>query len=329
MAMIVAALGGNAILQPGQSGTYEEQMANMEAACSGIISLLREGHRVVLVHGNGPQVGSLLIQNEEASTLVPAMPLHACVAQTQGQLGYMLQQALGNELLKAGISMPVVTLVTQAEVSPDDPAFANPTKPVGPFYTEQRARRLMRDRGYVMAEDAGRGWRRVVPSPQPLRIVEGAVVASLLAAGTLVIASGGGGVPVVRNPDDTIAGIDAVIDKDMAAQKIAQELQADLFVILTDVERVALHWGTPEQKWLGEVSLDEMETYMAEGHFKSGSMGPKVEACFGFVSASPRNRQAVIGSLHKLDQIIKGQSGTWIVPRTGSQRETASSLQLS
>lgn len=311
MATIVVALGGNAILQPKQAGTFDEQYQNIEAASRAILHLIKEGHQVVVTHGNGPQVGNVLIQNEEASAVTPPMPLHACVASTQGQLGYMMQHALSEVLEEAGINKPVVTVVTRSEVSAEDPAFTNPTKPIGPFYTPQRAKRLMSERGYAMIEDAGRGWRRVVPSPMPLKCLEFSTISNLLASGAVVIASGGGGIPVVRKPDGRLAGVDAVIDKDLAAAQLAQDLNADVLMIFTDVEKVALHFGKPEEKWLGEISLEEMKGYQTEGHFKAGSMWPKVEAAVRFAESAP-GRRSVIGRLNSADKVLAGETGTWV-----------------
>jgi carbamate kinase len=311
MATLVVALGGNAILQPKQAGTFEEQYENIRAACGAILHLIRQGHQVVITHGNGPQVGNVLIQNEEASVVTPAMPLHACVASTQGQLGYMLQHAMSEVLEQAGMQKSVVSVVTRTEVSPEDPAFAKPTKPIGPFYTPQRANRLMSERGYDMIEDAGRGWRRVVPSPKPLQIVELQTISELVKSGVVVIASGGGGIPVVRTPDGQLTGVDAVIDKDLAGARLAQDLNADVLMIFTDVERVALNWGTPDQKWLADVSLAEMKGYETEGHFKAGSMKPKVAAAVEFVE-SGAGRRAVIGRLQSADKVLTGETGTWI-----------------
>jgi carbamate kinase len=311
MATLVVALGGNAILQPKQVGTFEEQYENIRAACGAILHLIRQGHQVIITHGNGPQVGNVLIQNEEASVVTPAMPLHACVASTQGQLGYMLQHAMSEVLEQAGVQKSVVSVVTRTEVSPEDPAFSKPTKPIGPFYTPQRAKRLMSERGYEMVEDAGRGWRRVVPSPKPLRIVELDTIADLVKSGVVVIASGGGGIPVVRTPEGQLTGVDAVIDKDLAGARLARDLHADVLMIFTDVERVALNWGTPEQKWLADVSLAEMKGYETEGHFKAGSMKPKVAAAVEFVE-SGAGRRAVIGRLQSADKVLAGETGTWI-----------------
>lgn len=307
------ALGGNAILQPKQAGTFDEQYRNILAASDAILHLLKEGNQVIIVHGNGPQVGNVLIQNEEASAVVPPQPLHACVASTQGQLGYMIQHALSDTLQQAGIPKPVVTVITRSEVDPADPAFANPTKPIGPFFTPQRAQKLMAERGYEMREDANRGWRRVVPSPMPLRIVEGEVIARLVETGAVVVAAGGGGIPVVRQPGGSLTGVDAVIDKDLAAQQMARDLNADTLMIFTDVEKVALNFGQPNQQWLGDLRYEEMRQLQAEGHFGAGSMGPKVEAALRFVG-SGGGRRAVIGRLGSAAEVLAGKTGTWILP---------------
>jgi carbamate kinase len=312
MSTIVVALGGNAILQPKQAGTFEEQYQNVADACGAILDLIKAGHRVVITHGNGPQVGNVLIQNEEASAVTPAQPLHACGAATQGQIGYIIQSAMSNALEQAGIDKPVVTIVSRSEVSLDDPAFAKPSKPIGPFYTPQRAKRLISERGYEMIEDAGRGWRRVVPSPMPLKIVEFGAIRQVVESGAVVITSGGGGIPVVRKPGGGLEGVDAVIDKDLAAQQLAKDLNADVLMIFTDVEQVALRWGQPDEKWLGEVTLAEMQGYETEGHFKAGSMKPKVEAAVRFVS-SGHGRRAVIGRLQSAAKVLAGETGTWIV----------------
>ncbi|MFS8640093.1 MAG: carbamate kinase [Symbiobacteriaceae bacterium] len=313
MKTVVVALGGNAILQPKQKGTIEEQMANVSYSAQQIVKLIQAGYRVVISHGNGPQVGNILIQNAAARDQVPAMPLDVCGAESQGLIGYMIQQCLYNELKKAGLDKQVATVLTQVVVRPDDPAFNHPSKPVGPFYDAAEARRLAAERGFCMREDAGRGWRRVVPSPEPLAIRELPVVRRLLAEGVVVIAAGGGGVPVRALGDEgELAGVDAVIDKDLAAARLAMELGADGLFILTDVEAVALDWGTPRQRSLGRVSPGELRRYQTEGHFAGGSMGPKVEAALRFVEAG--GARAGIGALHQALAVVEGRSGTQIVP---------------
>jgi len=307
---VVVALGGNAILQPGQVGTFEEQLFNIDGAMRRIVALVEAGWRVVLTHGNGPQVGNLLIQNALAAKTVAPMPMDVCGAMSQGQIGYMAAQSLANHLQKRRLPVPVVTLVTQVRVDARDKAFANPSKPVGPFYSEAEARKMMLEEGLAMKEDAGRGWRRVVPSPDPKEIVELEAVRDLVAGGALVVCSGGGGVPVVRSRG-ALAGIDAVIDKDLAAALLASELAADALLILTDVPRAYVHYGTPEQQALETVTAGQMRAYAAEGHFKAGSMGPKVEACLRFVEAGG---ESVIASLTDVGAAMAGEAGTHIVP---------------
>lgn len=307
---VVVALGGNAILRPRQNGTPEQQLANLAAACERVAGLIAAGYRVVLTHGNGPQVGNILIQNEEASTVVPPMPLDVCGAQSQGMIGYWVQQQLGNVLRRQGLERPVVTLVTQVQVDPADPAFARPTKPVGPFYTPDKARRMMTRKGWQMHEDANRGWRRVVPSPEPVAIVEGEVIRQLVETGCVVICNGGGGVPVAAGAAGQLAGSEAVIDKDLAGQRLATDLGAEAYMMLTDVEHVALNFGRPEQVNLGRITPAEARRYMQAGHFRAGSMAPKVEAAIRFVEKG--GEMAVITSLENAAAAISGQVGTVI-----------------
>jgi carbamate kinase len=307
---VVVALGGNAILQPGQVGTFEEQLFNIDGAMRRIAQLAEDGWRVVLTHGNGPQVGNLLIQNALAAKTVAPMPMDVCGAESQGQIGYMAAQSLANHLRKRRLGVPVVTVVTQVAVDPKDKAFAAPSKPVGPFYSEAEAKKMMLEEGLAMKEDAGRGWRRVVPSPEPREIVELEAVRGLVEAGCLVVCSGGGGVPVVRSRG-ALSGIDAVIDKDLAAALLARELGADALLILTDVPKAYVHYGTPEQAALDTVTASQMRAYAAEGHFKAGSMGPKVEACLRFVDAGG---ESVIASLTEVGPAMAGRAGTHIVP---------------
>jgi carbamate kinase len=315
---VVAALGGNAILQPGQVGTFEEQLFNIDGAMRRIAELVEGGWRVVLTHGNGPQVGNLLIQNALAARTVAPMPMDVCGAMSQGQIGYMLEQTLQNHLRMRRLPVPVVTLLTQVAVDPKDKAFAAPSKPVGPFYSEAEAKKMMLEEGLAMREDAGRGWRRVVPSPEPVEIVPIAAVRDMLEDGICVICSGGGGVPVVRGKGGALSGIDAVIDKDLAAALLAREVAADALLILTDVPQAYIHYGAPEQQALGTVTLAEMQAYAAGGHFKAGSMGPKVAACMRFVEAGGT---AVIASLTGVVQAMAGEAGTRIVPEAGTGKK--------
>lgn len=307
---IVIALGGNAILQRGQKGTAEEQMANVRMTAEAVVELVARGYEVVITHGNGPQVGNILIQHEEAKGRVPKLPLDFCGAESQGLIGYMIQQNIFNALAGRGIKKPVVTLLTQVEVSPGDPAFGKPTKPIGPFLSMEEAQRNMSEKGETWVEDAGRGWRKVVPSPDPKAIVEAESINALVEAGHIVIASGGGGVPVIREKDGTLRGVEAVIDKDLAGAELAKEVKADVLMILTDVDRVALNYGKPDQRELDVLTVAEAKSYGAEGHFRAGSMGPKVEAAVRFVEAGG---EAVIGSLTKLLDCLEGRSGTKVV----------------
>lgn len=306
---IVIALGGNAILQPGQRGTAQEQFRNVDETAKQIAQLVKAGYQVVVTHGNGPQVGTLLIQHEAGSSQVPALPLDVCGAQSQGQIGYMLQQCLSRRLLELNIHKPVASVVTQMVVNHDDPAFAKPTKPVGPFYAEEAARRRMAEKGETWIEDAGRGWRKVVPSPDPVGIVEREVILTLVRSDVVVIANGGGGIPVIRK-DGHYVGVEAVIDKDLGAQKLAMDVGAHILLILTDVSKVALNYKTPDQVDLDAISLAEVSKWQREGHFKEGSMGPKVEACKRFIEAG--GRMAVITSLDKALDALQGKAGTRI-----------------
>ena len=308
---VVIALGGNAILQPGQVGTFEEQLVNVDAAARRIARLVPAGWQVVMTHGNGPQVGNLLIQNEAASAQIPPMPMDVCGAESQGQIGYLFAQSLDNHLRRLRLDVPVCALLTQVEVSPSDPAFAAPSKPVGPFYSQARGKELALEKGVVMREDAGRGWRRVVPSPDPTRIVERDVIRDLVKDGVIVVCSGGGGVPVVRDKAGNLSGVEAVIDKDLAAAQLAADVEADVMLILTDVEKAFVDYGTPKQAPIDTVSVSEMARYQGEGHFKAGSMGPKIEACLRFARAGGT---AIIANLLDVEPALRGETGTRIVP---------------
>lgn len=311
---LVIALGGNAILQPGQKGAFEEQIENVEITCKGIADLIEKGYRVVLTHGNGPQVGNILIQQEEGKVKVPPMPLDVCGAESQGLIGYMFQQSLSNEVARRGLKKTVVSLITQTVVDPEDPAFRNASKPVGPFYTEEEARRLAEEKGYVIREDAGRGFRRVVPSPDPKTIVESEAIKALVDAGVIVICTGGGGIPVrlsTRDGVSRISGVEAVIDKDLGAERLAHEVKADLLMILTDVEVVYLNYRQQNQRALFEVTVEEAKRFLAEGHFRAGSMEPKVKAAIRFMENG--GKRAIISSLEKLNEALEGKTGTHFV----------------
>ncbi|GIP35371.1 carbamate kinase [Paenibacillus sp. J2TS4] len=307
---ILVALGGNAILRPKQEATFENQLANVSASCRILARLIEMGYRLIITHGNGPQVGNILRQNEEARKVVPQMPLDVCNAESQGLIGYMVQQSLRNELELIGVSKSVVSLVTRVEVSPDDQAFQNPTKPIGAFYSEEEAKELMKDKGWILKEDANRGWRRVVPSPQPIRILEADIIKRMVDQDQIVIACGGGGIPVVRKTDGTHRGIEAVIDKDHSGCKLAQEVGADVMLILTDVENAYIHYGRPEQKALTRVTIAELEKFKQEGHFSEGSMKPKIDAAARFADSGGTS---IICSLNHADLALQGEKGTLIV----------------
>lgn len=309
---IVVALGGNAILRSKQLNSYQEQFENVRRTCRQVVQLIAEGYQPIFTHGNGPQVGNLLIQNEAAAHLVPAVPLDVCGAETQGQIGYMIQQALRNELAAIGLSRPVVSLVTQVLVDADDPAFAMPTKPVGPFLPHEVAEQRMREKGETWAEIDARGWRKLVPSPQPIGVIETDTIHALLDAGAVVIACGGGGVPVLRGPDGRVQGVDAVVDKDLAAARLALEAHAATLLILTDVPGVAINFGKPNQRFLRRVTLLELEQHLVREPFSAGSMGPKVRAAYRFVHDG--GKQATICALEDALAGLRGHAGTVVVP---------------
>jgi len=309
---VMIALGGNAIKQPHEKGTYEEQMANVETASTQIAKIARNGYEIAITHGNGPQVGNLAIQQEQGAHMVPAQPLFILGSMTQGQIGFMMQQSLQNELIKDG--KDVATVVTQVIVSTDDPDFQDPTKPVGPYYDEETAKRLGAENNWIVKQVKPTGeknWRRVVPSPKPLGIAEAKAIKRLVESGTVVIASGGGGIPVYKN-GGKLHGVDAVIDKDRAGAKLAEELGANIFLILTDVEYALLNFGTDNEDPVKKVTVDQAKQYLSEGHFKAGSMGPKMEAALGFVERG--GDHAIITSLDKAADALAGKTGTHIVP---------------
>ena len=313
--LLVVALGGNANKQAKEKGTTEEQFRNVDLTARQIAKIAREGYRLVITHGNGPQAGALLIQQEEGEPAIPAQSLAACGAMTQGQIGWMIQNRLAFWLRQEGIHTPVCTVVTQVVVSDQDPDFQDPSKPVGPFYTREEAQRLNKAKNYVVKEvkpGAPKGWRRVVPSPEPQDIVEKDAISALLASGAIVIASGGGGIPVRRNGDGSYTGVEAVIDKDRAGFILAQAVSAQAFLILTDVEKVCLRYGRPDASPLDRLSVAQAQDYLAEGHFLAGSMGPKIEAALRFAWWS--RSEAVITSLDKALEGILGRTGTRIVP---------------
>jgi carbamate kinase len=308
---LLLALGGNAIIPPGGAGTIEEQIAITEKTMRQVAEAVSPGARIVVTHGNGPIVGNIVLRNEAARETIPPMPLDVCGADSQGGLGYMIQQVMWNEFHRLGKDRDVTTIITRVRVEADDPAFLRPTKPIGPFYRREAADRLRALRGWQMIEDSGRGYRRVVPSPRPREIMETAAIQTLLEHGVVVIAAGGGGIPVVRKSDGTLAGIEAVVDKDRTAAVLARAVGADELVIVTGVDRVAIGYRSPQQQDLATLAVDDARKYLAAGEFPPGSMGPKVEAAIEFVESG--GREAIITSSVVLGPALRGEHGTRIV----------------
>ena len=309
--LAVVAFGGNALLRPEDRGTQEEQIARAKQAARWLGDIVRQGYKLIVVHGNGPQVGNILVQAEEASTKIPPQSLDVCVAQTEGSMGFMLQQAIRNRLESIGVPGEVTTVLTEVEVDPNDPAFKRPTKPIGPFFTRYRAEALERDLGWTMREDSGRGWRHVVPSPRPLHILNIKTISRMVETASVIIAAGGGGIPVVRGRDGQWRGIEAVIDKDFASALLANDLKADLFIVLTGVAKVAVDFGKPTQRDLARMTVAEAEKHLADGQFPAGSMGPKIEASIQFVRGS--GKQVLITDVEHLREAVDGREGTLVV----------------
>jgi len=309
--LIVIAIGGNSLIDDASHVTVKAQYEAARKTAAHIVRLVEAGHRVVIAHGNGPQVGFVLLRAEFSRSILHSVPLDSCVADTQGAIGYQLQMALNNEFNKVGMRPNVATIVTQVEVSDSDPSFQKPTKPIGSFMTGEDARRREEHEGWVCVEDAGRGYRRVVASPKPKAIVEIETIKALLASKVIVIAAGGGGIPVVRDEKGYLSGREAVIDKDLAAALMAKELKADLFVISTAVEKVCLNYGKPEQKTLDTITVEQAQQYITEGHFAPGSMLPKVEAIVDFVK-STGNTGLITDPEHLYGALYEGK-GTKIV----------------
>ncbi len=307
----VVAIGGNSLIKDEQHKTVPDQFATTRETAVHITKMIQQGWDVVVTHGNGPQVGFILLRSELASHVLHTVPLDSCGADTQGAIGYMIQQCLYNEFLKQGVQKQAVTVVTQVVVDKNDPAFANPTKPIGPFYDREKATRYRRERGWSVMEDAGRGWRRVVPSPFPLEIVERDAILCLLKGGFVVIGVGGGGVPVVREEDGTLRGVEAVIDKDYASAILASAINADLFLISTAVDRVAINYRKPGERFLERMTVAEAARYLGEGHFPAGSMGPKIQACIQYLQRG--GKEALITSPERIADALKGEAGTRIV----------------
>lgn len=310
--LTIVALGGNALIRRGEKGTIEEQFANTRACMRQISRMIEEGYRVIITHGNGPIVGNIVIRNEAAKNTIPPMPLYICDADSEGGIGFMIQQTLYNHLRKIQPVRDVVTIITQVVVDKGDPAFREPTKPIGPYYTEAEAEVLRKAKEWTLIEDSGRGYRRVVASPRPLRIVEKEVIKNLAREGVIVIAAGGGGVPVVELPDGDLKGAEAVIDKDLSTSVLAREIGAECIIHLTQVDMVYINFGRDDQKGLRDISLKEIKRYYEQGHFPPGSMGPKIESAIAFLEAG--GNEVIITQPELMKEAMEGRTGTRICP---------------
>jgi carbamate kinase len=306
----VIAIGGNSLIKDEKHQTVPDQFEAARENCAPIANMIEQGWKIAITHGNGPQVGFILLRSELASHVLHTVPLDSCGAETQGSIGYMLQQSLNNELKSRGINKQIATVVTQVVVKKNDPAFKNPTKPIGPFYEEDKAEKCEKVRGWSMVEDAGRGWRRVVPSPMPIRIIEQDVIKTLINQGIIVIGVGGGGIPVVEKAGK-LKGVEAVIDKDLASALLAVGIKADIFLISTAVEKVALNFGKPNERALDKMTLAEAKRYYKEGHFPPGSMGPKIQAVINYLQNG--GKKALITNPNNIERALLGKTGTWIV----------------
>ncbi|KLO21751.1 carbamate kinase [Marinitoga sp. 1155] len=310
--LAVVAIGGNAVNRPGEKPTAENMFKNIRTTASYLADMIDMGYDLVITHGNGPQVGNLLLQQDIAKETIPPFPMDVLGSMTQGYLGYMIVQELKNILNERKINRDVAAVVTQIVVDKNDPGFQNPSKPVGPFYTEEEAKKIMEEKGWMFKEDSGRGWRRVVPSPIPLDAIEKNTIKDLVENDVIVVAGGGGGIPVIIEENGEIKGVEAVIDKDRASALLAKILNADEFIILTAVEKVYLNFNKPDQKALDTITIEEAEKYIAEGHFAKGSMLPKIESCVSFVKDA--KKPALITDMEKLKEALEGKTGTKIIP---------------
>jgi len=308
--VVVIALGGNALIMEGQRGTIAEQFENTRKSLDGIVYCLKQGYGIVITHGNGPQVGNMLLMVEASRNQVPELPLEVCVADTEGAIGYMIQQSLTNRLRKEGLDRCVVTVLTQVVVDKHDTAFSNPTKPIGPFFTREDAERFRKEKGWHIVEDSHRGYRRVVASPNPLKIVEERAVRGLLEAGDIVIAAGGGGIPVIMKEDGDLEGVNVVVDKDLASSVLARDIKADCLLMITGVEHVFLNFKQPNERVLKTLTAKEAERYLKEGHFPPGSMGPKIQAAINFLNWG--GEVAIIAAIDKVKEALEGITGTKI-----------------
>jgi carbamate kinase len=320
MGSMLIAVGGNSLIRAGEKGTVAEEWRNARRTAAAVVELVRMGYRIVVTHGNGPQVGAQLLRSESAADQVPGQTLDVCGAASQGEIGYLLCQSLRDELAVAGLQVPVASVVTQTVVRADDPAMTHPSKPIGPFYSQARALELQRQLGWQIIEDAARGYRRVVPSPEPVEIVELDVIRDLMKDGVLVVACGGGGIPVILRGDELV-GVDAVIDKDRASALLASKLGVDILAISTDVDFVYLDYKKPSQRRLCDLTAGELEAHYRAGHFPPGNMGPKVESALRFLHAG--GKRVVITSYEHLSEAVAGRMGTQITPDLpASVRET-------
>ena len=316
---VVVALGGNAAYPPTIKGTAEEQLALMRQVCGHLVEIIRAGWQLVLTHGNGPVVGNILYRMARTADELPPMPMDVCVAHSQGGMGYMLQQSFANVLVDSGMDIVVSCVVTEVEVDADDPAFANPTKPVGKFFSEADARDMATKTGWYFAEDSGRGWRRMVASPKPKKILDLKTIDALLEAGVIPIACGGGGIPVLHGADGHWSGVPAVIDKDLTSAMLAAHLHADALIMLTGVDRVALDFNQPTQRWLDHMTLAQARDYSAQGQFPAGSMGPKIDAAMSYLQELPNanhDGEVIITSLEQAFEALMGRAGTHITMQT-------------
>ncbi|RMF31023.1 MAG: carbamate kinase [Chloroflexi bacterium] len=308
----IVAVGGNSLIKDKAHQTVPDQYEAAKETMKHIAGMIQQGWDVIITHGNGPQVGFILRRSELAAHELHTVPLDSCGADTQGAIGYMFQKALYNEFKRRGMAKQAATVVTQVLVDRDDPAFQNPTKPIGSFMDEQTAKERAAQEGWVVKEDAGRGWRRVVPSPIPQRVIEQEAIKTLVEAGFTVIAVGGGGIPVVEDEEGNLVGVEAVIDKDYASSLLARSLGVDLFLISTAVEKVAINFGKPDQQWLDRMTLEEAKRYYAEGHFAPGSMGPKIKAIIDYLEAG--GKRAIITNPENIERALAGETGTLITP---------------
>ena len=309
--MVLLALGGHAFMQRGEKGTIHEQERSAAQICKHLQTLVDRDYNIVVTHGNGPQVGNLLLLNETSDGSVPLMPLDVLVAETEGSLGYFLQQAMLNELRRRKLPRYVVTVITQVLVDPEDPAFKAPSKPVGPFLSKDEAERRRDELKWTIIEDSGRGWRRVVPSPKPLKVVQRRMIREGAAEGHIVIACGGGGIPIIKKPDDSYEGVEAVIDKDLSSSLLANQVGADLFIILTEVPQVFVNFGTPQQEALSAITSEGLMELYREGQFPAGSMGPKVLAVCDFLDRG--GKRAIITNPETLEDALRGRGGTHVI----------------